>query len=1258
MPAGTPWRDYLADLRTLEGEPKVTFDGGDLAYPITERVLWIGIGEEPAYASAEPDAGRFPSNVLVKRQELRNDGHFVEVYLQYIKVPGKVVTFRSWDEEHHVWVYSDHYMDVKGATLPAENSVRSGKYVVRTAESPLAGSTLAEMVIEYMEKPANRVDIVPRVVNWPGWFEPKRSRDYQIWQANELGGYSVVNLADLVESQGDELVVYYPLNLVRPPGISLFQLLFRQGVNIDAMPPRAREVATRRTRIYYAGNGAFNALLRQMPKTLQVMAPGARSTILGSLIGSNTVHPAFKIITVDLDNDYGPLLLEDVEESNPPRYDPRTVYCIGARIGQARGGLHFMEILEATEQGSLGDLNTERKVRIPFTASAVNFVNRMNELAGSEQGFLLYCVSTSGTDNDSGKQLRIVGRRIGGGATAGVNPVTAELLTLGEANIAVPTTLRWFRLYGVQLVDANGDPVAAAGNITVAIGSAKTTENHSVTLAATGAGAVGDTVTIVRSVGGISETLTYTWGTVGGEITRLRIRSGSADLPAGSAGSPQNPLVVGISHGATRYGIVVYRSDVGEWDNGESYYTGTLPESISSANAIEVGVTSSRTATQLRGDIKTVIDASHSAKWTTATSDPGGGAVTVYATGAVGALPSLAVIGGFPCIAFPGDAFTNIHFSYNSAANGTGTWTTVNAVTAGIGGGNVSLCEVSGNPAIAYTSSANDVTYVRASNSTGSAWGSPVTVVSPDDTNGPLCLLVVNGNPALVYHNSTTGELCYVRASNATGSAWGSPVVIENVGALTTAAVFSMAIVNGRPAVAYRAETGQELKYCRASDASGTAWGSPVVVDSDAADTGNYCSLAVINGKPSISYLDGSNLNLLYIRSLDENGAAWASNATLVASTGSLGQHTSLLTVSGRPAIAFYDTTNTQLLFVRASDTTGATWGAPEIVDTTGDVGEWVSMAIVDGNPAVAYLDDTNDDLMFARNTASDGSDPWTTAYDLLFTHVTKGAVTNSTLNNAGSWVGTVATTQEAAAANTIAWSGVAATAASNLEAVLGNPTTAIAAGLAGVGTTTLAAITAGTVTVSRLSATVTLTEPNAMDLSYTGTTEAGGTLTVTLPADSNAGTVVATIAQGTSSAYPATSFDNSNYREPNLLPKLIVTTDPIGVNTEGGLGNGTWKIGVGVRGETPVKVEYDVSNNLTDWTAGAGELNGRDMPINVVGNSINQAALKTLTPREYLTHTFSGTKDTKYVRLRLTAVGATGSVWVDAFAELPFPTS
>lgn len=55
----------------------------------------------------------------------------------------------------------------------------------------------------------------------------------------------------------------------------------------------------------------------------------------------------------------------------------------------------------------------------------------------------------------------------------------------------------------------------------------------------------------------------------------------------------------------------------------------------------------------------------------------------------------------------------------------------------------------------------------------------------------------------------------------------------------------------------------RDLKYVRASDASGASWGTPVTVDS-AGLVGRYTSLLVVSENPAISYWDETNSDLKY----------------------------------------------------------------------------------------------------------------------------------------------------------------------------------------------------------------------------------------------------------------------------------------------------------------------------------------------------------------------------------------------------------
>ncbi len=133
-----------------------------------------------------------------------------------------------------------------------------------------------------------------------------------------------------------------------------------------------------------------------------------------------------------------------------------------------------------------------------------------------------------------------------------------------------------------------------------------------------------------------------------------------------------------------------------------------------------------------------------------------------------------------------------------------------------------------------------------------------------------------------------------------------------------------------------------------------------------AGETGWDTSLASINGNPAISYRHFTNGDLRYVRVTDASGTAWGAPLTLD-SAGETGMHASLASINGNPAISYYDFTNGDLRYVRATDANGAAWGAPLTLDSAGFTGLYSSLAMINGNPAISYYDNTNDDLRFIR---------------------------------------------------------------------------------------------------------------------------------------------------------------------------------------------------------------------------------------------------------------------------------------------------
>ena len=349
--------------------------------------------------------------------------------------------------------------------------------------------------------------------------------------------------------------------------------------------------------------------------------------------------------------------------------------------------------------------------------------------------------------------------------------------------------------------------------------------------------------------------------------------------------------------------------------------------------------------------------------------------VTVASTGDVGTYTSMAIVSGSPAISFYDATKRDLKFVRASNASGT-SWAAATTPDSGKTltgdvGWFPSQAIVNGTPAISYHDHANgDLKYVRANDAGGTSWSTPLTLDSVGDVGWMPSLAVVNGNPAIAYYENELSDLKYVRANDANGTSWGTPVTL--LSANSTGAYPSLVIVNGNPAITYYDYTDVAFKYLRANDATGTAWGTPVTLASTDS-SGSLASLAIVNGNPAVAYHDGNGSDLKYVRANDVNGTSWGMPVTLD-SSGFVGQDPSLVIVNGKPAISYVDNTNDDLRYVRANDVNGTNWGTPLILDSVGEVGWSSSMAIVRGKPVISYWDVTNLDLKYVRANDASGT--------------------------------------------------------------------------------------------------------------------------------------------------------------------------------------------------------------------------------------------------------------------------------------------
>ncbi len=232
----------------------------------------------------------------------------------------------------------------------------------------------------------------------------------------------------------------------------------------------------------------------------------------------------------------------------------------------------------------------------------------------------------------------------------------------------------------------------------------------------------------------------------------------------------------------------------------------------------------------------------------------------------------------------------------------------------------IDMILVGGNPAIAYTDDTNrDLKYVRAANPAGSVWDTPVTVVADggEASVGAWCsMAMVNGNPAIAYYDQTNRDLKYVRASNATGSAWSAPVTVaahatNDLGRGCRLKTFTVTVGSERPVIAYLDATAGTVRMTVSSNTTGTAWGSPLTPDATLAGLTDPSCMdmdATPGDLPVIVYYHPATDQMRLVRSTGILGGGWETPASI--NHGKV-SHLDLFTSGGSGALKFSDNSGT-----------------------------------------------------------------------------------------------------------------------------------------------------------------------------------------------------------------------------------------------------------------------------------------------------------------------------------------------------------
>jgi len=339
---------------------------------------------------------------------------------------------------------------------------------------------------------------------------------------------------------------------------------------------------------------------------------------------------------------------------------------------------------------------------------------------------------------------------------------------------------------------------------------------------------------------------------------------------------------------------------------------------------------------------------------------------------------SICEVNGRPAVAFMRTmSSSDWRLYYTRANNSAGTsWPSGARIGVHTGVYAVAMCMVNGNPAIAYLDVySSGIYYVRATDSSGSAWSAPIQI-TVNARFGQPSLNIVNGNPAIAYIGKTN-ELRYVRASNANGSAWNTPVWVDSpTNYLMQDSLF---VADGRPAVITRVKEGagynEPFLFLRAHDADGTAWGDYAFIgatDSPEVWVEGF-SCAVIDGYPSVAYVNTDDYKIYYRRAIYPDGSAWFEEGVPVTGLFS-GGYLSLAEIGGKPAVCYSDLL-AGLFYSCAPNVEGTAWGAPQRIGSQ-DISLSSTMENINGMPMIAYGNNSTG-VSFAVATATTGTLNW-----------------------------------------------------------------------------------------------------------------------------------------------------------------------------------------------------------------------------------------------------------------------------------------
>ena len=214
---------------------------------------------------------------------------------------------------------------------------------------------------------------------------------------------------------------------------------------------------------------------------------------------------------------------------------------------------------------------------------------------------------------------------------------------------------------------------------------------------------------------------------------------------------------------------------------------------------------------------------------------------------------------------------------------------------------------------------------------------------------------LLDGTPAVAFHDESQDDLMLMRAQNPGGTVWGQPVDITAASEVGFSA--SLAIIGGAPAVAFYDAGGGRVRYMNSQFddvLQDYAWNPPVTVQAVPAARFADALVELADGSPALVYSNPAASTVVFARADGAAGLNFAEKVDIATGYSASTVVPRPILIDGVVHVFFHDGIKS-LLYTRATDAAGADWIEPQEVD--GDVSNEVlpCPAETGGLPAVAY---------------------------------------------------------------------------------------------------------------------------------------------------------------------------------------------------------------------------------------------------------------------------------------------------------------